>query len=83
MRSAFIGILYNANYAVYGKNQFRKIGAKRCCLDILNYRQISENLYFLLNAGTRSPYETIDYQRPTVYRFIFERIGESAAGCWC
>jgi hypothetical protein len=46
----------------------------------VNYRQISENLYFLLNAGARSPYESIDYQRSTVHRPIIERIGELAAG---
>jgi hypothetical protein len=56
------------------------MNAKRCCLHILNYRQISENLYFLLSSGTRSPYETSDYQRSTVDRPFFERISDSAAG---
>jgi hypothetical protein len=46
----------------------------------VNYRQISENLYFLLNAGARSPYESIDYQRATLHRLILEKIGELAAG---
>ena len=33
-----------------------------------------------MNAGTRNPDETIDYQRSTIHRPIFEGIGELAAG---
>jgi hypothetical protein len=33
-----------------------------------------------LNAGARSPYKTINYQRATFHRPFFERIGELAAG---
>jgi len=62
------------------KISFERFGVKRCCLPILNYRQLSENLYFLLNTETRSPFETLDYQRSTVHRPVFERIGELAAG---
>jgi hypothetical protein len=57
--------------AVYGVDPFRKISAKRCCLHILNYRQIFENLYFLLNAGAKCQDGSIDYQRSTVHRPFF------------
>jgi len=67
MLSAFIMILAMPK-AIYGVDLSRKICAKRCCLHILNYRQIFENLYFLLNAGTKSPDGSTDYQRSTVHR---------------
>jgi hypothetical protein len=56
------------------------MGAKRCCLHILNYRQIFENLYFLIECGARCPDKAADYQRSTVCRPFCNRIGVLADG---
>jgi hypothetical protein len=64
-----------------GREPLRRIGAIQCCLHIQNYRQIFENLYFLLNAGTRCPCGTVDYQRSTVHRsFLMESVNWLMAG---